>query len=412
MTTPKAGTETSGRNIMLLLGLSQILGYGTLYYSFSILAASVAVDLGWPQSWLYGAFSAGLFLGGLAAPLVGRRIDRHGGPRVMSVGSLAAAASLLLAASAPNGWVFALAVIAMQLSGTLALYDAAFAALVQATGPSARKRITQLTLIAGFASTIFWPLTTALHELMHWRLILLGFALANLLVCLPVHLWLARQRRAITIQPSGDKPSSVVVTGSVPVALQGRALWLATLGFALSGFTLSAMLTQMVPVLTTLGLGTSALFVSTLFGPSQVLVRFLNMLLGAKRDPMAATLLSLVLLPLAVALLTSSAPMFIGAALFAVLLGFGSGLKSIVQGTLPLALFGAEAYGARLGFMASVRQALAAFAPFVLAALGESIGVHGALWVTVAVGIVGLLAMATIRPMVAATIEPGAKSLR
>jgi MFS family permease len=407
LTKSTAGSERGGRSIMLLLGLSQIIGYGTLYYSFAILAGAVAADLGWPQSWLFGAFSAGLFLGGLTAPLIGRRIDRHGGPRVMSLGSLAAAAALFVAAAAPNGWLFALAVIAMQLAGTLVLYDAAFAALVQATGPSARKRITQLTLIAGFASTIFWPLTTALHGFLHWRVIFVAFALVNLLVCLPVHLWLAHQRRAISITPSGDAVVPPVVKGSVPTALQGRALWLATLGFALSGFTLSAMLTQMVPLLTTLGLGASALVVSTLFGPSQVLVRFLNMLLAGKRDPMAATLLALLLLPLALAILISSAPMVIGAAVFAVLLGFGSGLKSIVQGTLPLALFGAEAYGARLGHMASVRQALSAFAPFVVAALSEAIGVHAALWVTVAIGLVGLGAMAAIVPMIRRSARAG-----
>lgn len=384
---------------MLLLGLSQILGYGTLYYSFSILAGTVAEDLGWAQSALYGAFTAGLFLGGLLAPLIGRRIDRHGGPLVMSLGSLLAALALFAAAGAPNGFVFAAAVIAMQIAGTMALYDAAFAALVQATGPSARKRITQLTLIAGFASTIFWPLTSALHDLLHWRVILCGFALVNLLVCLPVHLWLARRRRVVSIsQVTGG--GTEAVPGLVPQPLRRRAIWLATLGFALSGFTLSAMLTQMVPVLTSLGLGTSALFVSALFGPSQVLVRFLNMLLGTKRNPLAATLLSLILLPLAVAILTASAPLVLGAAVFAVLLGFGSGLKSIVQGTLPLALFGTEAYGARLGFMASVRQALAAFAPFVLAALTEGFGAHAALWVAVAIGLAGLCAMLALLPMI------------
>lgn len=400
MTIHPAASEADGRKIMLLLGLSQVLGYGTLFYSFSILAGAVATDLSWPQSWLYGAFSIGLFLGGLAAPVIGRRIDRHGGPRMMSIGSLAAAGALLLATIAPNGWVFALAVVAMQLAGTLALYDAAFAALVQVTGASARKRITQLTLIAGFASTIFWPLTTLLHGFMHWRFIFLAFAIVNLLVCLPVHLWIASRKRVINVAPASGAVAAPVAPGSVPEQLRRPALWLATLGFALSGFTLSAMLTQMVPVLTALGLGTSALLVSTLFGPSQVLVRFLSMLLGAKRDPMIATLLSLIALPLAVAILTLSAPLVIGAALFAVLLGFGSGLKSIVQGTLPLALFGAEAYGTRLGLMASVRQGLSAFAPFVLATLSETIGAHAALWITVAVGVLGFAAMAAIRPMI------------
>jgi hypothetical protein len=42
-----------------------------------------------------------------------------------------------------------------------------------------------------------------------------------------------------------------------------------------------------------------------------------------------------------------------------------SGLKSIVQGTVPLVLFGAKGFGSRLGFMAGFRYASGALAPFL-----------------------------------------------
>jgi hypothetical protein len=150
------------------------------------------------------------------------------------------------------------------------------------------------------------------------------------------------------------------------------------------------MLAQMVPMLTALGLGASALLVSTLFGPAQVLVRFVNMLVGVRRHPILATVIALVMVPAAIAILTLSVPWAAGAVLFAVLLGFGSGLKSIVQGTLPLALFGSGSYGARLGYMAAFRQGLAALAPFALAFLIDAIGPGRALWVMAAVGVLGL----------------------
>jgi len=373
--------------VVWLLGLSQIVGYGTLYYSFSILADSAASSFGWPTSWLYGSLSVALLVGGLVAPEVGRRIDRHGAGLVMTLGSIAAAAMLLVAALSPNGIVFAISVVGMQVTGAFVLYDAAFAALVQVSGPEARARITHLTLIAGFASTIFWPLTAWLHTMLDWRQIYVAFAVANLLLCLPVHLLLARQHRA-------SRPAAATrvdtVHAMVPEGQRRRALWLVTIGFALAGFALSAMLTQMVPMLTQLGLGASALFVSTLFGPAQVLVRFVNMLIGAKRHPMAATLIALAMLPLAIAVLALSTPLVAGAIAFAILFGFGSGLKSIVQGTLPLALFGSASYGARLGVMAAARQVLAAFAPFALAFAAEAAGAAPALWATAAVGALGL----------------------
>ena len=380
--------------IIWALGLSQIIGYGTLYYSFAILAEDAAHSFGWPVAWLYGSFSVALLVGGLVAPEVGRRIDRQGAGKVMAVGSLLSAAALLAMAFAPDGMTFTVAIVAMEITATLVLYDAAFAALVQLSGQDAHRHITHLTLIAGFASTIFWPLTAWLHETLDWRQIYIGFALANLIICFPIHLLIASRHvraerqmvaRATSIQAA--KPLS---------ADQRRLLWLATWGFALSGFALSAILATMVPLLTALGLGTSALIVSTLFGPAQVLIRFLNMLVGVRRHPIVATLVAVGLIPLAIALVAVSAPWAVGAAVFAVLLGFGSGLKSIVQGTLPLALFGTSSYGARLGGMAAVRQVLAAAAPFGLAFSIEAFGAVFSLYALVIIALTGLACMIAV----------------
>ncbi|MEO5805474.1 arsenite efflux MFS transporter ArsK [Devosia sp.] len=383
--------------LVWLLGASQILGYGTLYYSFSILAEDMAGTFGWPLSWLYGSFSLALLAGGLVAPLVGGRIDRHGGGAVMALGSVISAATLLAVASAPDPWLFSAALIAMQAASSLVLYDAAFAVLVQATGSAARLRITHLTLIAGFASTIFWPLTSWLHGFYDWRAILCGCALVNLLVCLPIHLLIARQhRRTLPGSPNEKLLPTVLHSNGMAPELRRRVLVLVTLGFALGGFTLSSVLSQMVPMLSALGLGGSALVVSTLFGPAQVLVRLANMLIGLQRHPLQATLIATGIMPIAIIILLLTAPLAAGAVLFAVMLGFSSGLKSIVQGTLPLALFGSASYGTRLGWMALARQVLAAAAPFALAWLAGMIGLTCALAVITAVAAVGFLAFVEV----------------
>jgi hypothetical protein len=378
--------------VVWLLGLSQIVGYGTLYYSFAILAHAAAPVLDWPEPWLFAAFSGGLLLGGLVAPEVGRRIDRHSAGAVMVLGSIVAAAALPVAGTAASGPVFAAAVIIMQIAGTLVLYDAAFTALVQTAGAEARKRITHLTLIAGFASTIFWPLTSWLDAALGWRNVYIAFAIANLVICVPIHAALAQQRG--TSAPAS--PNVAATRGHTAAPAPASAMWFATFGFGLSGFALSAMLAQMVPLLTAVGLGASALLVSTLFGPAQVLVRFVNLIIGAARHPIGAALLAVALLPAAIGVLAVGAPAVIAAVLFAVMLGFGSGLKSIVQGSLPLALFGPGGYGARLGVMASVRQVLASVAPFALAFLIEALGVRPALWIVGGVGLLGLVCLVQV----------------
>ena len=99
-----------------------------------------------------------------------------------------------------------------ELASCFVLYSTAFVAIVQIGGRGAQRSITHLTLIAGFASTLFWPLTAALHEHLGWREVWLIFAALNLLVCVPLHVWLAPdmcggRRTAPAAAPSGRRPA-------------------------------------------------------------------------------------------------------------------------------------------------------------------------------------------------------------
>lgn len=379
-----------------LLGLTQIIGYGTLYYGFAPLAEDMAQSFGWPVSWIFGAFSLALLASGLIAPLVGRRVDRHGAAQMMTLGSVAAALALAWTALAPNAIVFAIGLTAMQLASTLVFYDAAFAQLVQKGGPSSGRLIVYLTLIAGFASTIFWPLTVALKGAFGWREILMIFAGLNLLICAPTHWWLTCQPdHATAARP--PKPVAIDIEGgSLPQELWPRAMLLVTWGFALTGFVLMAILAQMVPLITAMGLGPASVAVAAVFGPSQVIIRFINMTMGSGRHPLHITLVVAVLMLVAPVVLALSAPSVTGAVIFASILGFASGLKSIVNGTLPLALFGRTGYATRLGRMASIRLVLAAIAPFVLAYLMQMLGPSAALLIIAACGLPGLLAFVEV----------------
>ena len=142
------------------LGISQIIGYGTLYYSFSILAPAIAAEFGVAVEWIYGSISLALLAGGLISPYAGGLADRHGAALVLSVGSVAAALALVICGLANSAFLFLAGLVPVELASAFVLYSTAFALLAQTTGPQAQRSITFLTLIAGFASTIFWPLTS------------------------------------------------------------------------------------------------------------------------------------------------------------------------------------------------------------------------------------------------------------
>jgi MFS family permease len=385
--------------VIWALGATQIIGYGSLYYSFSVLSPLIGAEFGWPPEWVFGALSVSLLAGGLLAPAAGRAFDRYGAARMMAFGSVATAIMLAAAAIAPNGPAFAAALIAMEIASALVLYAAAFAALVEIGGQEAQRSITHLTLIAGFASTLFWPLTDYLSTtLSSWRDVYLVFAAMNLIICVPLHIWIARYTRdhhaRAAVQPQADPTPPRA--GDLPLERRRLAFALLMTGFALEGFLLSGILMHIVPLLDTLGLAALSVLITTLFGPAQVLSRLVNMMFGKGLRQAHLGIIAAALLPLGLAVLAGSAPLMAGAVIFAVLFGLGSGLTSIVAGSLPLELYGRENYGTRLGWMSSARQVASALAPFLIAVMISAFGVVPALFVCVAVGAVAVAAFACV----------------
>lgn len=388
------------------LGLTQIIGYGTLYYSFSILAPDMARDFGWSVDWVFGLLSASLFVSGLVAPFAGRLMDRFGAGRVMTLGSLAAALSLVICAVAPHRGVFIAGLLLTELSSNLVQYGAAFALLVEIRPREAKRSITYLTLIAGFASTIFWPVTTVLHAHLSWQQVYLVFAALNLVLCLPLHAWLSLYGRGGRRADESASGSAQVVTGLLPAAYRQQGFALMLIGMGLLSFVNTALLFHMVPVLTGLGLGGTAVLVATLFGPAQVLSRFTNMIFGKNLGALQLAVLTAVFAPLGILVLTLTYPFVPGAMLFAIVFGFGSGLSSIVFGTLPLALFGSEGYGARQGQLTLVRLAASALSPFGLAVILERTGPDMVLWSLIGLGLVALMFFLALARLGRVALQP------
>ncbi|MDG3576836.1 MULTISPECIES: arsenite efflux MFS transporter ArsK [Rhizobium] len=374
--------------IVAALGVTQIIGYGTLYYAFSILAEGMASDFGISVEQVFAVFSVSLFVGGLTAPLIGRELDRRGAAAVMTFGSAIAAATLALCAWSPSVAVFALTIVLLEVSSGMVQYQAAFAALVESDPKTAPRSITYLTLIAGFASSIFWPISAALTAYLSWREIYLVFAALNLALCMPLHFWIMRAGRIANAQ--GMRKERQHVVGAIPVERRRGAMLVVSAAFALLGFTLASILAHMVPMLGALGLGGAAVVIGSLFGPAQVLSRLINMIFGTSLAPPGLAVVSAVLMVLGVFILGVSGEWLPGAVAFAVCLGLGSGINSIAQGSLPLYLFGSDGYGAVTGRMAAARLAAGAAAPFAFAAAMHQIGIGFSLFATAALGTLGI----------------------
>ncbi|WP_395701912.1 MFS transporter [Aquabacterium sp.] len=347
---PEAAPCAAAWRLVVALGVTQIVSWGTLYYAFALVIDGLAQAVAAPPAVVVGAFSGALLAAGLASAPVGRLIDRQGGRTVMTLGSVAAGLLLALLSQVTRVWqLYALwALLGVTMAATL--YDPAFAVLGQVFQSAQRKAITALTLFGGFASTVFWPVTQAAVQHLGWQGALLALGLLNLLVCAPLHA--ACLPRAAPPLPVGGPAAAAPPR---PGALLRDPVFLGLCGaFTGNALVFSAMSVHLLPLLQAKGLSLAdAAWIGALIGPMQVLGRVLEYTFLGRWKPSRVGQLAMWLLPLSLGLLALLPGGWPGLALFALLYGSGNGVMTIVRGAIPAELYGRQHYGAVNGAMAA-----------------------------------------------------------
>lgn len=398
----------SRSSVVAALGVAQTLAWASSFYLPAMLAAPMSRELGLASSTIFALLSMSLILSALLSPWAGRWIDRRGGRPVLLASSslFFLALSLLGLAQGLVGLVVAWLVMGVAMA--CGLYDAAFASLVRIFGADARRSITGITLIAGFASSVGWPITAAMEAAWGWRGACAGWAALHLLLGLPLNLWLPRPAvlsgtplatsapAPATNQPGAgavDEPPADLASATTTAAVGPRrsALLLLTLIFTFMGCVSTAIATHLPALLQASGASlASAVAMASLAGPSQVASRLFELGVLSRFSPLLTARLATLGHPLGAAcvLVGGSA----AALPFVVLHGLGNGLLTIVRGTLPLALFGAQGYGARQGWIAMPGRLVGALSPWAMGLVLERWGAS-TLWLTAALALASLASL-------------------
>jgi predicted MFS family arabinose efflux permease len=355
------------------LGIGQIASWGTLYYSFPLIATSMQADLGWDKTAIYGAATLGALLSALVAIPIGQAIDRGQGRWVMAGASVLAALLLALWAFVDTLWLFYVAAAGVGALQAATLYEPAFAVVARRAGPAgARGGITALTLWGGFASTVFVPIVQLLLDAYGWRGALAGMALVNLLLCATLYL--------AVIDPVRDAPRPKPAVATKPAshlraALRNPVFWWLAISFTAYTASFSALLLHFYPMLLERGFGEYAVVVAmTLIGPAQVAGRLVVMAFG--KEISARRIGSLVVLgfPIAMAIFAWAPAEFIIVAGAALLYGAANGVMTIVRGIAIPEMVSTESYGAINGALVVPMTIARAVAPLGAAALWSATG--------------------------------------
>ena len=382
-----ASKQSAGQlPIILALGTTQTLAWASSYYLPAILADPIARDLGVSSNWIFAAFSASLVISALLGPRIGRQIDLFGGRSVLSMSNVTLAAGLALLGATYSIPVLVVAWLLLGVGMGFGLYDAAFAALGRIYGDNARRSITGITLLAGFASTVGWPLTAWGLETIGWRHTCFAWAAAHILIGLPINLlMLPAVKGAKAAAAAAPKPHIPIDRTMVLLAFAFAAAWSVT----------GAMAAHLPRILQAAGATTlQAVTAGAQIGPAQVLARIVEASFLSRYHPLLSTRLACLTHPIGAVILALWGG---GAAgVFAIFHGAGNGILTIARGTLPLAIFGPQNYGYRLGMIGAPARMAQAIAPLAFGLLIDSMGSR-ILIVSSALSLAALLALLALR---------------
>jgi MFS family permease len=355
--------------LVVTLGVTETISWGILYYAFAVYLAPMQAELGWSRGDMTGAFSLALLLAGLTAIPAGRWLDRHGPRLLMTLGSILG--SLLVLAwsrvSSLEQLYLVWAGIGLIMAATL--YDPAFATATRWFERHRVRALTVITLMAGFASTIFIPFAGWLVQVLGWRQSLLILAAILALGTIAPHALLLRRRpEDLGMHPDGEPMLQRRGEPLRPPGMRvGQALRHASFRWLVVAFWLATISTiaigvHILPYLEDRGYdATFAASVTGLIGAMQVLARLLLAPFGNRANPrlLAAALLALQPLSLVILLLVRTTP---GVFVFVLLFGAQRGLNTLVRPALLAELYGRAEYASIAGvlqFAISLAQAAA-----------------------------------------------------
>ena len=349
-----------GSRLVIRLGITQIIGWGSGFYLPAILAVPISRSIGISTETFFWAFTLSLLVSGLLGPQVGKAIDGLGGRKVLPIGTAAFAIGLALLATATSLPQLFIAWIFIGIGGSMGNYDAAFATAVNFFGSKSNGVIAGITVIAGFSSTVSWPLTTLFYEAFSWQVAIWFWFFAHLLIALPLHLTIPRSERRVVPDLTG--PIRKLVRNKFRIE---PLLIVFALMFALEGFIVSAVNTTLPFMLGELGASVElALLASVVLGPSQVLARVVLVAFGSRARPLWVATISIVAHPLGVAAIWIFGDQ--GLLAFVVLHGIGVGLNPFIRGSLPLLFYGPDRFGQRQGRVMMLSKVVSAFSPAAL----------------------------------------------
>jgi len=388
------------------LAIGQVVAWGVLFYSFSVIVGPMQADTSWSRPFLNGGLSIGLITWGVCALPVGAWIKQRGGRGLMAGGSLVGGSAFIAMSFVTLPGLYLICWVFVGMAMAAILYEPAFAIATAAFGQEFRRGITLITLVAGLASTLFIPAAQFAVETIGWRGALAALGSVLILIDLPLHFWGIPVREAIPVSEVNMLSTTrrfgiwfhELFSDMRDRRFLGLALWFTAHTAMFSGMTF-----LLVPMLQGASVEPRTyLSAIVLIGPMQVLARLALASRGNRFSALQSGRLAMAALFIAMLSLVLFDWSLFSLIIFAICYGAGNGVMTILKGTSVAELFGHARYSELNGAIAAPAALSMALSPIALSALWSISGDSSA----VIISAIGLLLFGTLGMALASSRSP------
>jgi MFS family permease len=386
----------TARRAIIFLAIGETIYWAGLYYIFAALLVQWEAAEAWPKTAITAAFTGAILMAAVFAPIAGRMVDHGRGPHVLTFGALTGAFLVALLPFAGSVWVFGLIWLGVGACLGGCLYETCFSLITRTRGDSARRDITLVTLVAGLAGTLSFPLSNTIADLFGWHAA--TWTMAGLVVFVGVPLvWTAARFLENEYQKGhAERAAEEAAAGrpafSIRSVLKKPAFWLLAIGFAILGGNHGVIINHILPILTDRGLSPdAAVIAASMIGPMQVAGRLAMMAAERRVSNHGITTACFIGVACAGTALYFSHSFPGLVVVFVILQGSGHGVTSIMRPVITKEILGARNFGAISGAVAVPYLLSWAMAPVAGSLLWEAGGYDLAILVVIVLACVGLV---------------------
>lgn len=379
----RPSSADGNRPLIAALAITQTIGYGALYYAFAVFLVPIAADLHTSTTAVTGAFTASVLASAVLAVPFGRWLDRHGGRALMTGGSLLGTGLLVVWSQVDAVWQLYAVQIGIGVASAASLYEAAFAVIIAWHRPQQRSSaLLALTVVAGFASTIFLPLTGWLVDQHGWRTAVLALAGIHA-ITVPLHAIAVRRPPTPSDRPVPARRDSGAA--AVRAAIADRGFWLLAAGFTAHTTAISAYTVLLIAALVTWGHPPAfAATIAGLLGVLSVAGRLITTGLQRRYRTTTITAVVFAIQAAAALLLVQVGASTVGAIVAVVGFGLGFGVATIAKPVILAERYDTRRYATLAGVLVAPMTLAKAGAPLAAAALHTATSSYSPVLATVA----------------------------